>query len=170
MQIWWTLLFEGWGSSYASTEMLFLQRSKLMIIRGCHIRWIGGAELIQSRSHGWRSSKFPRRAVLRYRAIATPLFLESNYSFRIQKECGHNFVCGSGGLYFMRGGARLMLPLPSRPLGFRFPVVARPRFWQLVSATKTCCQNPTMRLLRTQELILWVNCLFKYDIFIFIFT
>jgi hypothetical protein len=35
----------------------------------------------------------------------------------------------------------------------------RPRFWQLVGATKTCCQNPTMRekFLRTQYLILWVN-------------
>jgi hypothetical protein len=50
-----------------------------------------------------------------------------------------------------------------------FFITVRPRFWQLVGAVKTCCQNPTMRakFLRTQELILWVNCLLKYDIFIF---
>ncbi len=57
----------------------------------------------------------------------------------------------------------------------------RPRFWQLVGAAKTCCQKPTIRgiFLRTQELILWVNCLsnmifsFSYLIsssFIFIYS
>jgi hypothetical protein len=50
--------------------------------------------------------------------------------------------------------------------------IVRLRFWQLVGAAKMCGQNPTMRqkFLRTQELILWVNCIFKYDIFIFIFN
>jgi hypothetical protein len=46
----------------------------------------------------------------------------------------------------------------------------RPRIWQLVCATEKSCQNPTMteKLLKTQKLILRINCLFKYDIFIFI--
>ncbi len=63
----------------------------------------------------------------------------------------------------------------------RAPVTVRPRFWQLVGAEKTCCQNLTTRgkFFRTQELILWVNCLsnmifsFSYLInssFIFIYS
>ncbi len=46
---------------------------------------------------------------------------------------------------------------------FLYRNTVRHRFWQLNGATEKCCQNPTMseKLLKAQELILWVICLFK---------